>query len=353
MTAGVDVREYGRMPDGRVVHEYTLDNGNGLVLTALDYGAIVTSVQVPDAAGETDNVVLGLPSLADYLRNRSQIGNVLGRYANRIADARFELDGRVHQLDVNDGAHILHGGAAGFGSRLWQAATQGPDMLGRVVLLLRLVSDDGEMGFPGELEVFVRYTLLRNASWRIDYEARTTAPTVVNLSSHGYFNLAGSRSTRSAFDQQLSVQASRYTVIDAGRIPIEHRSVEGTPYDFRAARPIGDGLGYDNNYMIDGAEPGQLKPVARLADPVSGRVMEMHSTEPALQLYTGFHLNGSLQDVHGRPLVRGAGVCLETQHPADCPNRPISADWPSTVLQPGEVFRSTTVHRFGLIQADA
>jgi len=349
MTAGITKCEYGQLPDGRTVHEYTLDNGHGLVLTVLDYGATVTSLQVPDAAGVSDNVVLGLPTLADYLRNRSQIGNVLGRYANRIAGARFELDGRTHHLDVNDGAHCLHGGACGLGTHLWQAVAQEPDMFGRVVLLLRTLSPDGEMGFPGELEVFIRYTLLRDMSWRIDYEARTTAPTVVNLSSHGYFNLCGAASSRSAFDQQLTVNASRYTAIDAGRIPVEHRDVAGTPYDFRAPRTIGTELDYDNNFMIDGTEPGQLKAVARLADPVSGRVMDIHSTAPALQFYTGFHLNGSLRDAQGRPLVRGAGVCLETQHPPDAPNRTPGPDWPSTVLRPDEVYRSATVHRFSTL----
>ncbi|MBV8603533.1 MAG: galactose mutarotase [Pelomonas sp.] len=347
MTASITEREYGRLPDGRAVREYRLDNGAGLVLTALDLGATVTRLEVPDANGAGANVVLGLPALADYLRNRSQLGNVLGRYANRIANARFELDGQVHQLDANDGAHCLHGGRAGFGTRLWQAAAQGPDSLGRVVLLLRYASADGEMGFPGELEVYVRYTLARNSSWRIDYEARTSAPTVVNLSSHAYFNLSGG--ARPALDQQLQIHASRYTPVDAGRIPIEHRDVGGTPFDFRALRTIGTAADHDHNYMLDEVAPNRLSPVARLADPGSGRVMELLSTAPAVQLYSAFHLNGSLIDAQGRPLDRSAGICLETQFPPDAPNRAPGPDWPSTVLRPGEVWRSSTVHRFGLL----
>jgi aldose 1-epimerase len=342
--AAVTQREYGRLPDGRVVHEYRLDNGRGLVLTALDWGGIVTGLWAPDFLGRSDNVVLALPSLEAYLAGAgSHLGVIAGRYANRIAGGSFELDGQRHQLVTNDGPNCLHGGPAGFGASLWRAQ---PAADGRASLTLALHSPHGDMGFPGAMDVRVRYTLGEDMSWRVDYEATTDRPTVVNLTSHAYFNLGGARAG-SALGHRLQLLASRYTVPGAHSIPLHHAPVAGTPFDFRAERVIGGEMGYDHNWLLDHPLDGLLHDAARLVDPVSGRWMSMATTEPALQFYAGIWMDGSLGSADGVRYTRGAGVCLETQHSPDSPNRPVGPDWPSTVLRPGEVFRSTTLHRFG------
>ena len=342
----ISSRAYGRLPDGREVHEFRLDNGRGLVLTALDWGGIVTGLWVPDASGRSDNVVLGLASLEAYLAGAgAHLGVIAGRYANRIAKASFELDGERYGLAANDGANCLHGGPAGFGASLWEGRMQRSEADGRVSLLLERVSPHGEMGFPGTLHVAVRYSLGPDMSWRVDYEATTDRPTVVNLTSHGYFNLAGAESG-SALDHTLTLHASRYTVPDPTGIPLRHVAVEGTPFDFRRERPIGRDVGYDHNWLLDHPLDGALHAAARLHDPASGRSMEILTSEPAIQFYAGTWLNGSLVGPGGKRFTRGAGVCLETQHNPDSPNRPVGPDWPSTVLRPGEVFRSATLHRF-------
>jgi aldose 1-epimerase len=344
------VRACGRLPDGRAVHEYRLDNGRGLVLTALDWGGIVTGLWLPDAAGRSDNVVLGLADLDAYLSGAgTYLGVIAGRYANRIAGATFELDGQRHHLPANNGAHCLHGGPGGFHSQLWQATAEAPAD-GAVSLRLELASPDGDQGFPGALQMQVRYTLGEDMSWRIDYEASCDRATVVNPTSHAYFNLAGAESGP-ALGQQLTLHASRYTEADATGIPIAHRSVEGTPFDFRRERAIGEDVGYDHNWLLDHPLDGALHAAARLRDPASGRCMDVLTTEPAIQFYAGTWMDGSLTSPGGRPYTRGAGICLETQHSPDSPNRPVGPDWPSTVLRPGEVFRSTTLHRFGVVRA--
>ncbi|RZJ11319.1 MAG: galactose mutarotase [Rubrivivax sp.] len=348
--AKITSRPYGRLQDGREVREYRLENGRGLVLTALDWGGIVTGLWAPDAAGRTDNVVLGLASLEAYLAGAgSHLGVIAGRYANRIAKASFELDGERFTLAANDGPNCLHGGPVGFGASLWTGRPQvAAD--GSVSLLLERLSPNGEMGFPGTMHVAVRYTLGADMSWRIDYEATTDRPTVVNLTSHAYFNLGGAESG-SALGHQLTLHASRYTVPDARAIPLRHTSVDGTPFDFRRERAIGSEVGYDHNWLLDHTLDGALHPAARLRDPVSGRSMDILTTEPAIQFYAGTWLNGSLASPGGKLFTRGAGVCLETQHSPDSPNRPVSPDWPSTVLRPGEVFRSTTLHRLSVASA--
>lgn len=345
--AAVTQREYGRLPDGRVVHEYRLDNGRGLVLTALDWGGIVTGLWVPDFSGRADNVVLGLSSLEAYLAGAgSHLGVIAGRYANRIAGASFELDGERHALVANDGANCLHGGPAGFGASLWQGLPQRPGADGSVALRLERFSANGEMGFPGNLHVAATYTLGADMSWRVDYEATTDQATVVNLTSHAYFNLGGADSG-SALGHRLAMRASRYTQPDATGIPLRHVAVDGTPFDFRRERTIGLDVGYDHNWLLDAAPDGALHAAARLVDPVSGRWMEISTTEPAIQFYAGTWMDGSLVSPAGTRYTRGAGVCLETQHSPDSPNRPVGPDWPSTVLRPGELFRSATLHRFG------
>jgi len=342
----ITVRGYGRLPDGRAVHEFRLDNGRGLVLTALDWGGIVTGLWLPDSSGRTDNVVLCLPSLEAYLAGAgAHLGVIAGRYANRIAGGSFELDGQRHALVTNDGANCLHGGPAGFGASLWRGLPQPPGADGSVSLLLERESPDGEMGFPGTLCVAVRYTLGADMSWRVDYEATTDRPTVVNLTSHAYFNLAGAESG-SALQQRLTLNASRYSEPDATCIPLRHVSVDGTAFDFRSERVIGGEVDYNHNWLLDHPFDGALHPSATLSDPASGRRMELLTTEPAIQFYAGTYLDASLISPGGRPFTPGAGVCLETQHSPDSPNRPVGPDWPSTVLRPGEVFRSATLHRF-------
>ena len=355
--SSVASREYGRMPDGRVVTEYTLDNGLGLSLSAINVGGIVTALRVPDRHGRSGNVVLGLPSLAGYLGPHPHFGTIVGRYANRIAGGRFTLDGKVHQLGLNDGPNSLHGGATGFGKRYWQIKPLSAQQAGddAVAIELSYTSADAEEGYPGEVRLAVRYTLSTKANtWRIDYSATTDRPTVLNLSHHDYFNLAGSGSV---MDHRLTLAASRYCPVDATLIPLDVAEVAGTPFDFRAATPIGERIregheqllrahGYDHNWVLDrtGGEQG-LALAARLEHDASGRVMEVHTSEPGVQFYSGNFLDGSLFGSAGASIRQGDGLCLETQHFPDSPNRP---DFPSTVLRPSEVFRSATEHRFGI-----
>ena len=344
MKAGVERSEFGRLTDGRAVHQYVLSNATGMRLAVIDYGAIVRELWTPDALGESANIVLGFDNLADYVQRNQQFGVIAGRFANRIAQARFTLDGQDYRLDDNDFGNCLHGGSQGFGSQLWQAVVPEPDGSGGASLLLRYVSADGEMGFPGEMEVLVRYSLGPTNAWRIDYEARTNKPTVVNLCSHAYFNLAGGGN---ALDHELMLFASRYTETDELRIPTRHASVEGTRYDFRRSKPVAD-ASFDHNWLLDHPLDGQLHPAARLLHRASGRVMELRTTEPCVQFYAGKWLDGSLRGSSGETYEQGYGLCLETQHAPDSPNREIGPEWPSTVLRPGQVFRSSTVHRFGV-----
>ncbi|GAA0764291.1 galactose mutarotase [Ideonella azotifigens] len=344
-------RPYGTLPDGSIVDEYTLDNGRGLVLRAITYGGIVTSLQVPDRAGRSANVVLGFDALDDYVLRNPHFGVIVGRYANRIAGGRFTLDGETHQLPINDGPNCLHGGPRGFGTRLWQAEIEGD------TLHLRYRSEHGEEGFPGTLDLSVRYRLDDAQGWRVDYEARCDRPTVVNLSHHDYFNLAGAGS---AVGHRLQLNASRYTEVDTALIPSRIADVAGTPFDFRSSQVVEARLregheqlrlarGYDHNWLLDAPQDGQLHLAARLEDPASGRVMTVHTTEPAVQFYSGNFLDGTLRGQGGQLYRQGDGLCLETQHNPDSPNHPASADWPSTVLRPGEVFRSSTEHRFSTL----
>ena len=350
----ISQRSYGRMPDGRPVIEYTLDNGLGLRLQAINLGGIVTALLVPDRQGRAANVVLGLPDLAAYLGPHPHFGTIVGRFANRIAAGRFELDGQAHQLALNDGPNSLHGGPQGFGKRFWSIYAL-PGEPGRIGIELRHVSAHGDEGYPGELRLAVRYELSTTANtWRIGYRAETDRPTVLNLSHHDYFNLAGQGSVMA---HRLTLPASRYCPVDATLIPTGLAEVEGTPFDFRQPMPIGERIrdghaqmliarGYDHNWVLDRAqERDGLALAARLAHEPSGRTMEVHTTEPGVQFYSGNFLDGSLLGSGGAAIRQGDGLCLETQHFPDSPNRP---EFPSTVLRPGEVFRSVTEHRFGI-----
>jgi aldose 1-epimerase len=345
----IERRAYGRLPDGRSVEQFLLANGRGLRLSVLSYGGIVNGLWLDDT-----NLVLGFDRLQDYIERNPFFGIIVGRYGNRIAGGRFRLDGEDYQLDQNDGSNCLHGGTGGFGTQLWQVEEDAPRDSEAVALRLSRVSEHGEQGFPGRLEVSVRYALLASEnSWRIDYQATTDRPTVVNLTHHGYYNLAGGGSIAR---HELTIPASRYTQVDDALIPLQHATVEGTPFDFRQPTPIGARLkaphpqllrakGYDHNWVIDRA-PDRLRMVARLADPDSGRQMEILSTEPALQFYSGNFLDGSLTGLGGQRYEQHSGLCLETQHSPDSPNREAGPDWPSTTLRPGQIYRSCTLHRF-------
>ncbi|MFD1828237.1 aldose epimerase family protein [Streptomyces desertarenae] len=344
-------RRFGELADGTAVDLWTLENG-GTRLAVLSYGGIVQSLEVPDRDGRYDNVSLGFRDLDSYVERSPYFGALIGRYGNRIADGRLTLDGRVHELPRNDNGHCLHGGDRGFHAQVWRVEPF--SRRGEVGLVLARTSPDGEMGFPGTLEVRVEYTLDRHGSFRIDYEATTDRPTVVNLTNHTYFNLAGEGSG-SVSDHVLQVAASRYTPVGETLIPTgELARVAGTPFDFRRGKPIGLDLreahrqvlyaqGYDHNLVLDKGITAGPEHAVTVTEPVSGRVMRIATTEPGVQFYSGNFLDGTLEGTSGRVYRQGDGFCLETQHFPDSPNQPA---FPTTVLRPGRTYRSTTVHSF-------
>ncbi|MGF0171906.1 aldose epimerase family protein [Streptomyces sp. Marseille-Q5077] len=320
---------FGTLSDGTPVHRWTLERA-GLRVRVLSYGGIVQSLEVPDREGHAASVVLGFADLDGYLSHPGPyLGALIGRYANRIAGGRFPLDGLTYALDPNDPPNSLHGGERGFDKRVWEVT---PVEHG---VRLSRVSPHGEEGFPGRLEVSATYTLSSDRALRIAYEAVTDAPTVVNLTNHSYFNLAGAGSGN-ASGHELRLAASRYTPVDADLIPTGSLDeVAGTRFDFRQARKAG--AGYDHNFVLDKGVTGAAEEVAELYDPSTGRALTVATTEPGLQLYTAEHL--------AEPFAPGDGIALETQHFPDSPNRP---DFPGTVLRPGEVFRSETVYGFSV-----
>ncbi|HSW03808.1 aldose epimerase family protein [Aquabacterium sp.] len=357
---GITRRDFGTLPDGRAVTEYTLDNGAGLRLSAINLGGIVTAILCPDRDGRSANVVLGLPTLDDYVARNPHFGTIVGRHANRIAGGRLVIDGVAHPLSLNDGPNALHGGPGGFGTRFWPITPLPAARDGSLALQLNYRSADGEEGYPGQLDVRVRYTLTTDNCWRIDYQASTDRTTVINLTHHDYFNLAGGGSV---LDHRLTLAASRFAAVDATLIPEALADVAGTPFDFRESTRIGARLrdahpqivrarGYDHHWVLDRADDHAMAFAARLVDPGSGRVLEIETTEPGLQFYSGNFLDGSLVGSGGQVYRQGDGLCLETQHPPNAPHMADRAHWPdvpSTLLRPGDMFRSSTVHRFGLL----
>ena len=343
LSAKVTVESFGEMPDGTQVRRFTLYNTHGMSARVIEYGATLTELHVPDRAGETANVTLGFDNLKQYLGRHPAFGATIGRFANRIAGARFPLEGKTISVTRNAGKNHIHGGRQGFGKVVWRG-----EVVSRNAIVLTYTAADGEEGFPGELTVNVRFTLTDANELRIDYTAHTTKPTVINLTNHGYYNLTGNGDI---LDHELRLFAARYTVPGPGLIPTgEIASVRGTGLDFTRPQKIGARIkefydetgGYDHNYVIDGPV-GKLRPAARIRDPRSGRVMEVLTTEPGVQLYT---LNGAKTDLTGTGGVhygRHAGFALETQHYPDSPNHP---EFPSTILRPGEPFKSMTVLRF-------
>lgn len=345
----VTQRAAGTLPDGTPVDAYTLRRG-ALELTALTYGGIVTELWVPDAAGRRTNVVLGFERLHDYATRNPHFGTLTGRLCNRVAGGRFTLDGRSVQLSCNEGANSLHGGHSGFGARLWQAEVEEGG-----VLCLRYTSADGEEGYPGSLRAEVRYSLPDEHTWAVDYAATTDAPTVVGLTQHAYFNLAGGGS---ALGHEIAIAAGRFDAIDESFIPEAVCPVEGTPFDLRRPVPITERLahdhrqlaragGFDHHFHLDApAVPDAATPAAAawLRDPGSGRTLTLLTTEPGLQFYSGNFLDGTLPRPGGGFHQRGSGLCLEPQHAPNAPNRP---DQRSPVLRPGQRWHSHSLYRFG------
>jgi aldose 1-epimerase len=343
---------FGKLADGTKVYRWSLENG-GTRLKVLSYGGIVQSLETPDRHGRSANVSLGFDNIEDYVASSPYFGALIGRYGNRIGKGAFTLDGKAYQLSVNDGDNSLHGGAKGFDKRVWDVEpfTKGSD----VGLYLYYTSIDGEMGYPGTLKVKVTYTLTRHGDWRIDYEATTDRATVVNLTSHVYWNLAGEGSG-TIENHELKIAAARYTPVDSGLIPTGVLApVAGTPFDFRRAKAIGEdlreahqqllyGQGIDHNWVLDKGISAKPEQIAVLREPSSGRTLRIATTEPGLQFYSGNFLDGTLVGSGGRVYRQGDALCLETQHFPDSPNQP---SFPSTTLRPGQVYRSTTVHSFG------
>jgi aldose 1-epimerase len=347
------VREaFGTTAEGRV-DRFTLTNGQGMRVRILTYGGIIQTIEVPDRRGRTANVALGFDNLTDYVERNPYFGCITGRYANRIALGRFTLDGATYPLPINNPPNSLHGGDVGFDKHIW--ATTPFRHRGEVGLVMRYTSPHLDQGYPGTLTTTVTYTLTRANAIRMQYRATTDRPTVVNLTNHTYFNLAGEGSG-SIEGHTLQLNASRYTPVDATLIPTGAVDpVAGTPMDFTRPTAIGErirdnfpqlviGRGYDHNYVLDRRGRAGLERAARVVEPGSGRVLTILTEEPGVQFYSGNFLDGTLVGTSGRMYRQGDGFALETQHFPDSPNQPA---FPSTVLRPGQVYETTTVYQFG------
>lgn len=347
---------FGQVGEAAVTR-YTLSSGHGMRVRILDYGGIIQSIEVPDRSGRIDNVVLGFPTLAGYLNNtgsgKTYFGAIIGRYGNRIAKGVFSLNGTEYQLPINNAGNSLHGGSVGFDAKVWRASPQnGTDSVG---LKLQYVSPAGEMGYPGTLTATVTYTVAQDNELRIDYHATVDAPTVINLTNHSYFNLAG-ESTLDVYDQTITINADTYTPTDPAQIPTgQIAPVRGTPFDFRSPTAIGEHItandpqlmlahGYDHNWIINRGNNIGMVEAARAEDPQTGRTLTVSTTEPGLQFYTSNFIDGSFTGTSGHIYRQGAGFTMETQHYPDSPNHP---DFPTTVLYPGQTYDSTTVFAFG------
>lgn len=342
---------FGKLKDGREVRQFTLTNNRGVTMRAIEYGATIVSLSVPDRKGKIEDVVLGYDSLQGYVDDTSYFGAIVGRYGNRIRRGQFQLDGQRYSLTINDGENHLHGGRIGFNKVLWNGTVlddpSGPSVQ------FRYVSKDGEEGYPGTVQIAVTYTLTDQNELRIKYEGTTDKPTILNPTQHSYFNLTGDF-TRTILDHTLMIEADAFTPVSKGLIPTgELQKVAGTPLDFRTAVRIGLriddadeqlrlGQGYDHNWVLRG-NPGQVRKVAELYDPLSGRLMSVLTDQPGLQFYSGNFLNGAAKGKKGIACQRRSGLCLETQAYPDTPNNP---QFPQVTLRPGQVYRQTTIYHF-------
>lgn len=366
-------QHYGTTSDNLDVLEYTLTNSNGMEVKIITYGGIITSVKVPDRKHKTDNVTLGFNNLDDYqTKNSPYFGGIIGRYGNRIANGVFTLDGVTYCLDANNGPNSLHGGGKGFDKQVWEVAEEinGPKGVGIKLHYLSPAGDGwtgnfpnsncptgSQLGYPGDLDTFVTYTLNDKNQIVIEYEATTNAPTVVNLTNHAYWNLSG-EGTGTIYDHLLTLNADKYTPVDSTLIPTgDLPPVEGTPFDFTKRKPIADGIrsdheqivfgrGFDHNWVLNPPKSKQsLNWAAKLFDPNSGRRLVIWTDQPGIQFYAGNFLDGTLYGTSNRAYRQSDGLALETQHYPDSPNHP---DFPSTVLMPGDTYKSTTIYAFSV-----
>ena len=347
--ARVQKQAFGKTADQQSVDIYTLTNAHGMEAKITNYGGVVVSLKAPDRNGKMDDVVLGYDNLDGYLNDKRYFGGIIGRYGNRIAKGKFSLNGQTYTLATNNGENHLHGGIKGFDKQIWQASEVN-DPKG-ASLKLTYLSKDGEEGYPGNLSVTVVYTLTNDNELKIDYSATTDKDTVVNLTNHSYFNLAGKGTI---LNHEVMLNADKFTPTDKGAIPTgELRPVKGTPMDFTQPTAIGArieqqdeqlifGKGYDHNWVLNSGG-GTLALAARVTEASSGRVMEVWTTEPGIQFYTGNFLDGTITGKDGQAYVQRSGFCLETQHFPDSPNKP---SFPSTVLKLGQKYATTTVYKF-------
>ncbi len=350
-TTGMTKQNWGKGPNGEEVDVYTLRNSKGIEANIITYGGRLVTLKTPDRDGKFADIVLGFDSLPQYLEKNPFFGALVGRYANRIANGEFQLDGHTYTLAKNNGPNTLHGGLVGFDKKVWQAeqltGDDGPS------LRLKYVSKDGEEGFPGTLSTTVTYSLNSNNELKIDYQATTDKKTVLNLTNHSYFDLSGA-GTGEILDHIVTINAGKFTPVNANLIPTgELKSVEGTPFDFRTPTAVGArikdkdqqlqyGDGYDHNYVLNKAGNGPSL-AARVMDPKSGRVMEVLTTQPGVQFYSGNHLPNGIKGKGGATYGYRYGLCFETQHFPNSPNQP---DFPSTELNPGQRFHQVTIFKF-------
>ncbi|MEO8108632.1 MAG: aldose epimerase family protein [Ginsengibacter sp.] len=340
--AGITRKDWGEF-DGKKISLYTLTNGDGNQVTITNYGGTVTSFVTPDKNGNKSSIIIGFDSLQPYLQKPPYFGALIGRYGNRIGDAKFSLDGKQYTLAANNGKNHLHGGLKGFDKVVWDASVADSSSPS---LTLKYLSKDGDEGYPGNLNVTVQYTLTNDNELKIEYNATTDKATPVNLTNHSYFNLTGDVSN-TILDHTLMIDADRYTPVDTTLIPTgEIKPVKGTLFDFTTAKKIGRDIdqvpgGYDHNWVLN-KKDSSLQKVAELTDSVSGRTMDVYTTQPGLQFYTGNFLDGTFTNRGGTPLKLHTALCLETQHFPDSPNKP---NFPTTILQPGEQYHSVTMYK--------
>ncbi len=342
----VEKAPYGKLPDGRQADIFTLTNSSGMKVKLTNYGAITVGLEVPDADGNLADVTLGHDTLEAWLTSTSYFGATVGRYANRIAKGKFTLDGKTYTLATNNDENHLHGGVKGFDKVLWDAETVEAD--GAVGVKFTYLSKDGEEGYPGNLKVTALYTLTNSNQFKVEFSATTDKPTVVNLAHHTYWNLAGA-AAGDVLGHELMLAADKYTPVDAGLIPTgELKDVKGTPMDFTTPTAIGARIarvegGYDHNFVLRNQDGSKIALAARVVEPKSGRVMEIHTDQPGIQFYSGNFLDGAVTGKGGVAYKKHYGFCLETQHYPDSPNQP---DFPPVVLRPGETYKHTMIHTF-------